>query len=163
MSRTMWRQACTTTSWSEVCSAVLSSLVQDPECSRAFRGGADKGGDKGIVYTWGRNTKGQLGIGSLSSQLSPVKVKWTTCAQPNSWVCSPNLCKDRICERDKCRSFGPTNPYWTEADMHCMKPQDQVWVGEHPEVVQVAAAEDSSYALTGLAPLCSRFLVPAAF
>lgn len=105
--------------------------------------------EKGIVYTWGRNTKGQLGIGSVRSQLSPVKVNWNTCKEPNSWVCSPNLCKERVCDRAKCRSFGPTNPYWSEADMHCMKPQDKTWTtGSHPEVVQVVAAEDSSYALT---------------
>lgn len=30
--------------------------------------------DEGLVYAWGANTYGQLGIGNKSNQLSPVQI-----------------------------------------------------------------------------------------
>lgn len=39
--------------------------------------------DEGLVYAWGANTYGQLGIGNKSNQLSPVQImtgkeRWET-------------------------------------------------------------------------------------
>ena len=47
----------------------------------------------GTVYSWGRNTKGQLGHGNVESIKLPKQVEWKACPEPNSWVCSPALCK----------------------------------------------------------------------
>jgi len=108
----------------------------------------EKDGNRGTMYTWGRNTKGQLGHGNVQSIKVPKQVMWQTCDEPNSWVCSPSLCKD-ICDKSKCTGFGHENPYFKEADMHCMKPQDRIWgAAPYPNIVDVGAGEDSSYALT---------------
>lgn len=52
-----------------------------------------KDGIRGTVYTWGRNTKGQLGHGSVISSKEPKQVFWQACEEPNSHVCNPSLCK----------------------------------------------------------------------
>ena len=105
--------------------------------------------DRGITYTWGRNTKGQLGTGTAKQSSVPTLVKWDTCEEPNSWVCTPKLCRD-TCGDETCVGFGQENPWWKEKDMHCMKPQDRVWDPAmlHPEVIQVTTTEDASYVLT---------------
>lgn len=109
----------------------------------------EKDGKRGTMYAWGRNTKGQLGQGNVQSTRLPLQVKWEVCVEPNSWVCSPALCKEDLCDPRKCVNYGKLNAYWTEADMHCMKPQDMIWGTEpFPNIVAVAAGEDSSYALT---------------
>ena len=106
--------------------------------------------DRGIVYAWGRNTKGQLGTGSVKSVRSPRQVSWAECKSPSSWTCSPSVCES-FCDQSKCKAYGPTNPYWSADDMHCMKPQDRIWdtaQSSHPMVLQVETGSDSSYALT---------------
>ena len=40
-------------------------------------------GDKGVVYTWGRNSGGQLGTASKTSSKVVQAVQWTTCPTPN--------------------------------------------------------------------------------
>ena len=52
-----------------------------------------KDGIRGTLYTWGRNTKGQLGHGNVLSIKEPKQVLWKACEEPNSWVCSPSYCK----------------------------------------------------------------------
>ena len=52
-----------------------------------------KDGIRGTVYTWGRNTKGQLGHGSVISSKEPKQVFWQACEEPNSHVCNPSYCK----------------------------------------------------------------------
>ena len=109
----------------------------------------EEGGQRGTMYTWGRNTKGQLGHGNVESISLPKRVEWTPCMKPNSWVCSPSLCEKDVCQPHPCQFFGTKNPYYKERDMHCMKPQDVVWGDQpYPNIIEVAAGEDSSYALT---------------
>jgi len=108
-----------------------------------------KDGKRGTMYTWGRNTKGQLGHGNVVSLKLPKQVLWEACKEPNSWVCSPALCKPDICDTSKCGEYAQHNAYYSEADMHCMKPQDMIWGdAPYPNIVEVEAGEDSSYALT---------------
>ena len=85
-----------------------------------------KDGIRGTLYTWGRNTKGQLGHGNVISIKEPKQVLWEACEEPNSWVCSPTYCKG-ICEKEKCEGYGQHNFYFRESDLHCMKPQDVIW------------------------------------
>jgi hypothetical protein len=163
--------------------------------SRAGAGAPRQASARGVLYTWGRNTKGQLGTGSLVSskvpsppppfpvptghaasgapvptghaasgapvptghaasgapvptghandRQVPVRVDWRACPTPNSWTCSPTKC-EAFCDAAKCVNYGPTNAYWTEADMHCMKPHDRVWdtaKADHPTVLQVPSPE----------------------
>jgi alpha-tubulin suppressor-like RCC1 family protein len=111
----------------------------------AFGEARDEGS---ILYSWGRNTKGQLGLGTVVSHWTPNLVSWISCPTPSSWTCSPNFC-DETCQ-GRCDSFGQTNTFWKESDMHCMKPQDRLWSSDRdvPVIVQVAAGEDSSFVLT---------------
>jgi alpha-tubulin suppressor-like RCC1 family protein len=108
----------------------------------------DVGSDQAVIFSWGRNTKGQLGLGTVVSQWTPQRVSWATCSIPSSWTCSPLSC-DIACE-GKCDAFGQANFYWKPFDMHCMKPQDRLWSSERaaPVIVQVAAGQDASFALT---------------
>ena len=81
-----------------------------------------KDGQVGTVYSWGRNTKGQLGHGNVESIKLPKQVEWKACPEPNSWVCSPALCKKDICDPSKCsKGFGRHNPYYTPADSRMLR------------------------------------------
>uniref|UniRef100_A0A7S0HXF5 EGF-like domain-containing protein n=1 Tax=Hanusia phi TaxID=3032 RepID=A0A7S0HXF5_9CRYP len=108
----------------------------------------DTGTTQGLVYTWGRNSKGQLGLGPIWTALSPQAVEWKACPEPNSWVCNPSLCKS-VCDASKCTSYGSANFYWKPSDMQCMKPQDIVWgTAPQPQIVQIVASVDSTFVLT---------------
>ena len=108
----------------------------------------DAGSETAVLYSWGRNTKGQLGLGTVVSHWIPTPVSWVSCPIPCSWTCSPLLCYDAC--QGRCDSFGKANFFWKPSDMHCMKPQDRLWSSERegPVVIQVAASEDASFVLT---------------
>lgn len=50
--------------------------------------------DEGLVYAWGANTYGQLGIGNKSNQLSPVQIM--TGKERWERVMSPAVCLTSI-------------------------------------------------------------------